>query len=131
MKDAMRIWWPHLSQIGLYLLSGGMTALLDFGSYFLLLWMGTWYVTANIVSNTLGFFGAFLLHKYVVFQKNGLLFHHFCRYCVLNGMNFVVQFFLLILLVETFGMDEGTAKLASWLLSSIGNFFLYKFLVYV
>lgn len=122
---------PHLSQIGLYLFSGGIAAFLDFGSYFTLLRMGTWYVTANIVSNTLGFLGAFLLHKYVVFQKNGLLFHHFCRYCVLNGVNIAVQFLFLVLLVENMGMDESTAKIASWILSSIGNFFLYKFLVYV
>lgn len=122
---------PHLSQIGLYLLSGGITALLDFGSYFFLLWMGTWYVTANLASNVLGFLGAFLLHKYVVFQKNGMLLHHFCRYCVLNGVNFAVQFLFLVLLVEQLGMDQSTAKIVSWILSSLGNFFLYKFLVYV
>ncbi|OGJ57748.1 hypothetical protein A3H22_02255 [Candidatus Peribacteria bacterium RIFCSPLOWO2_12_FULL_55_15] len=122
---------PHLSQIGLYLLSGSITALLDFGSYFFLLRMGTWYVTANIVSNAIGFLGAFLLHKYVVFQKNGMVFHHFCRYCVLNGINVVVQFLFLIVLVETLGMNESTAKFVSWFLSSLGNFFLYKFLVYV
>lgn len=122
---------PHLPQIGLYLLSGGIAALLDFSAYFALLWMGTWYVAANVASNAAGFLGAFLLHKYVVFQKNGLLFHHFCRYCVLNGINIVAQFLFLIFLVENMGMDEGVAKIMSWILSSAGNFFLYKFLVYV
>lgn len=122
---------PHLPQIGLYLLSGGIAALLDFSAYFALLWMGTWYVTANVVSNAVGFLGAFLLHKYVVFQKNGLLFHHFCRFCVLNGINIATQFLFLVLLVEKMGMDENAAKIMSWILSSGGNFFLYKFLVYV
>lgn len=122
---------PHLSQYGLYLLSGGTAAILDFGSYFLLLWTGTWYIVANLLSNILGFVGSFLLHKFFVFRKRGDILHHFCRYCLINLIVIVVQSFLLVILVEWLHIDTSTAKILSWFLSSLGNFFLYKFLVYV
>lgn len=122
---------PHLSQIGLYLLGGGTAAILDFGSYFLLLWMGMWYIVANFLSNALGFAGAFLLHKFFVFRKQGAILHHFCRYCLVNLVVIAVQSFLLVLLVEWLYVNESTAKILSWFLSTLGNFFLYKFLVYV
>lgn len=122
---------PHLPQFGLYLLSGGAAMLLDFGSYFLLLWMGTWYFAANVLSNALGFVGSFLLHKFFVFRKQGATLHHFCRYCLINIAVVAVQSVLLVILVEWLSVDVSTAKILSWFLSSLGNFFLYKFLVYV
>lgn len=122
---------PHIHQFSCYIGSGAAAAALDFGSYFLLMWMGVWYVTANIFGNVLGFFGAFLFHKYLVFHQHSGFVNHFVRYCILSLFNVVLQTMLLMLFVERLNIDAGSAKIASWILSALGNFFLYKFFVYV
>ncbi|MBI3332451.1 GtrA family protein [Candidatus Peregrinibacteria bacterium] len=114
-----------------YLMSGGLAVALDFGGYFVLLWLDVYYVTANIVGNILGFFGAFLLHKYFVFGKHDAIVNHFVRYCVINIFNLIAQTALLFVFVEYLHLDEGSAKFISWALTVLWNFFLYKFLVYV
>lgn len=114
-----------------YLESGIAAALFDFGSYFVLLHLGVWYVTANIVGNALGFVSAFLFHKYISFQRSGSMLNHFVRYCVLNVVNIVAQTALLWIFVELLGIDASSAKVASWGVTVLGNFFLYKFFVYV
>ncbi len=114
-----------------YLLSGGTAFVLDFGSYFLLLNVGVWYVTANVVGNILGSFGAFLLHKYLVFEKKDKTAEHFVRYCIMNLVNAAAQTILLYMLVEYARLDEGDAKFLSWAITTFWNFFLYKFFVYV
>lgn len=118
-------------QFLLYLASGGTAFVLDFGSYFLLLQAGVWYVGANIVGNVLGFFGAFLLHKYLVFGKRDKTAEHFVRYCIVNIINIAAQTILLYLLVEYARMGEGDGKFISWAITTFWNFFLYKFFVYV
>ena len=115
----------------MYLISGGLAVVVDFGSYFLLLQMDVWYVTANIVSNILGFFATFVLHKYIVFGKKDAVLNHFVRYCILTIINIVAQTMLLYAFVEYLHLDEGSAKFASWFITVLWNFFLYKFFVYV
>lgn len=115
-----------------YLASGVGAVVCDFGSYFLLTNIfGVWYVTANTVGNILGFFSAFLFHKYFSFRKNDQLTKHFIRYCLLNLFNFFIQTALLWLLVEKAAVDTGSAKVGSWGMTVLWNYFLYKFLVYV
>jgi len=121
----------HTRQFLLYLVSGGASVVVDFGSYFLLIWLGSHYVTANVVGNTLGFLSAFFFHKYFVFKKYDKSANHFVRYCLLTLFNVVVQTLILVLLVEWFSFDQGSAKLLSWIISTLGNFFFYKFFVYV
>lgn len=114
-----------------YVASGGLAVFLDFGSYFLLLWLGVYYVTANIVGNILGFFATFLFNKYFVFERKDRIMNHFVRYCLINLFNLIAQTALLYLFVERLHMDEGSAKFVSWGMTILWNFFLYKFIVYV
>jgi len=118
-------------QFGLYLVSGSLAFLIDFGSYFLMLQLDVWYVTANIISNILGFFATFVLHKYIVFGKKDAVLNHFVRYCILTIANIVAQTMLLYAFVEYLHLDEGSAKFVSWFITVLWNFFLYKFFVYV
>lgn len=120
-----------LRQFLRYLASGGFAFVLDFGSYFLLLWLDVYYVTANVIANVLGFFGAFFFHKYFAFQKRDRIVSHFVRYCLVNVFNVVMQTILLYVFVEYAHLDEGNGKFLSWAFTIVWNFFLYKFLVYV
>ena len=124
--------FPQITkQFILYVASGLGAVAFDFGSYFLLLKFGVWYVAANVVGNILGFFSAFVFHKYIAFQKHGEIAEHFLRYCLVNLGTFLAQTGLLYVFVESLHMGEGDAKFLSWAVTILANFFLYKFLVYV
>lgn len=131
MRNILKNTQPAITEFTLYVMSGVLSALIDFGIYFLLLQLHIWYVTASLTGNILGFIGAFLVQKYVVFNKKHSTIKHFFRYCVINLIDAGVTTALLILFVAEFHWDEGLSKILSAGTVVFWNFFLYKFLVYV
>ncbi len=127
----LRALFPHLRKFMLYVLSGGTAAVADIGSYFLLLQLGTWYITASVISGVIGFFTAFLLHKYVVFQKRKTFMSHLGRYFIVDMTNLAIITGFLYLLVDRGGMDPRPAKFVALAPVVLWNFFVYKFVVYV
>ena len=127
----LRALLPHLTKFMLYVLSGCTAAAADIGSYFLLLSLGTWYIAASVVSGMIGFFAAFLLHKYVVFQKRSAFMSHLGRYFLVDMANLAIIIGLLYLLVDRGGMDPRPAKFVALAPVVLWNFFVYKFVVYV
>lgn len=126
------VWiFKHARQFILYLSSGGVAAVLDFGSYYALLSIGVWYIIANIISGLLGFFFLFFLHKNVVFNKRSFFLRHLGRYFLVNMMNIAVLTILMYVLVEFGGMSAGLAKVVAFIPVVSWNFFVYKFFVYV
>lgn len=121
----------HLPQFSLYVLSGGTAAVVDFGSYALLLHLGIWYVTATMASGTLGFITTFLMNKFVAFRKNADFWKHLVRFAIVDGANILVGTIVLYGLVEGLGMEKQMAKLIVMGMVVCWNFLLYKFFVYV
>ena len=123
---------PHAGQFGRYLVSGGMAFVVDYGSYLLLLhFLQPWYVIPSMVSGTLGFFSAFVFHKFLVFKKQKETLRHFLRYCAMQFMNVLAQSAILYALVEWFSVDPKIGKIIAIACCVAWNFFLYKFFVYV
>jgi len=123
--------FPHVKTFSLYVLSGGAAAIADFGSYFVLLWLGVWYLAASVIGNVLGFFMAFFLHKYVVYKKRSAFMKHLFRYFVIDMVNMAVISGLLFVLVDVGGVDPRPAKFIAFAPVLLWNFFIYKFAVYV
>jgi len=121
----------HLGQFSLYVLSGGTAALVDFGSYDIMIRIGMWYVAASIISSTLGFFTTFLLNKYVVFMRNREFLKHLMRFFVVDVLNTAASTLVLYGLVDGLGMEKQIAKLIAMGMVVFWNFFIYKFFVYV
>jgi putative flippase GtrA len=120
-----------LYQLGRYLLSGGVAAVVEFGSYLLLLELGLWYVHAGAASGVFGFAAAFLGHKYVVFRKPKAFTRHLIRFAVLDLFNTISATALLFVLVEIAELREDLSKFISMAAVVLWNFALYKRLVYV
>ena len=118
-------------QFMVYVGSGGTAAFLNYTTYLLLLWSGIYYLYASTTSEVVGFFSAFLLHKYVVFRKSGQMQRHFGRYCLLSTINFVILTGILYALVEYLSISEESSKLIAMALVVLWNFVAYKFFVYV
>jgi putative flippase GtrA len=121
----------HYRKFALYMISGFGAAIADLGSYFLLLHFDVWYIAASIVSGIFGFATAFLLHKYIVFQKNDEFMKHLLRYFIVDMINLGIITLILYGLVEHIGIDAGIAKFAALAPVVLWNFFIYKFFVYV
>ncbi|MDO8468460.1 MAG: GtrA family protein [Candidatus Peribacter sp.] len=122
---------PHLGQFALYVLSGGTAAVVDFGSYSLLLYLGVWYIGASLVSGILGFATTFLMNKYVAFRKKDNMLRHLLRFFIVDMLNILAITLVLYGLVEGFGMDKQIAKILAMGMVVLWNFFVYKFFVYV
>jgi putative flippase GtrA len=123
---------PHAWQFLRYLFSGGMAFVIDFGSFEVMTrLLGVWYVAATMISGLLGFFSAFVLHKYIVFAKKEQTRAQFVRYTILQMFNLLAQTLIVYMMVEYAGAPKEVAKIASIACSVSWNFFLYKFLVYV
>lgn len=127
----MRCLLPHLTRFAVYVFSGCIAAVADIGSYFLLLHFGAWYITANIIGGIAGFCTAFLMNKFIVFQKKNDFLKHLGRYFVVDMINLVIITAVLYILVDSVGIDEGAAKFIALAPMVLWNFFVYKFVVYV
>lgn len=121
----------HARQILLYILSGGIAASVDFGGYSLLIHLGVWYLHASILSTIAAFFTTFLLNKYVVFRKKGVLLRHLIRFTIVDLINTILSNVLLYCFVTSISIEEHIAKIAAMGVVVLWNFFIYKFVVYV
>lgn len=120
-----------MNQIFLYILSGLLANLIDILGFYGLYHMGVWYVLASFMSGAVGFVSAFVLQKYVVFQKRQNGTRHFTRYCILGAFNIIAISVILYCCVEYLSLSKEIAKIianggmASW------NFLIMKRLIYV
>jgi putative flippase GtrA len=121
----------HIGQFSLYVLSGGTAAIVDFGSYAIMIRVGVWYIAASVISSTLGFFTTFLLNKYVVFMRREEFLKHLSRFFIVDVLNTVASTLVLYGLVDGLGVEKQIAKIIAMGMVVLWNFFIYKFLVYV
>ncbi len=121
----------HAHQIFFYLLSGGTAAMLEIGTYLLLLHWGVWYISASIIAFVLSYITVFFLHKYLVFKKPKDFFKHLKRHLAVEGFNLLATNILLYVLVEHTSIGEEWGKFLTMGLGATWNFFLFKFLVFV
>lgn len=121
----------HLRQFLLYIVSGGTSAIVEFGSYVLLLRIEVWYIVASVIAFILSYITAFLLHKYIVFRKPEDFLKHLRRHAAVEASNILVGIALLYVFVEYFGLGEEWGKIITMGLGVLWNFVLFKFLVFV
>ena len=121
----------HARQILLYLLSGGTSALVELGSYLVLLHWRIWYIAASVIAFFLSYITAFFLHKYLVFKKPEDFFKHLKRHLTVEGFNVLATNALLYILVEHTPIGEEWGKLVTMGIGAAWNFVLFKFLVFV
>ncbi|MDD4287131.1 MAG: GtrA family protein [Candidatus Peribacteraceae bacterium] len=121
----------HLPQFSLYVLSGGTAAVVDFGSYAILLRLGVWYIVATVVGGVLGFATTFLMNKYVAFKKKNDFLRHLFRFFIVDMANILVGAIVLYGLVDGLGMEKQVAKILTMGMVVLWNYFIYKFFVYV
>jgi putative flippase GtrA len=121
----------HARQITLYFISGGIGALVEIGSYLLLLRTGMWYLAASVIAFLLSYITSFLLHKYLVFGRPEDFLKHLRRHAAVEGFNVFATNIVLFMLVEHLHVSAEWAKPITMGLGAMWNFVLFKFLVFV
>ncbi len=123
---------PHMPQVIRYLISGGTGAFLQLSALqaMLLIWGTGEYKTLTLVSQAIGLVSVFLLHKYVVFRKREKTASQTWRFLVLQAVNFVAQYYMVILFVEILGLYPTIANILAIGVTVCWNFVIYKFIVY-
>ena len=98
----------HRHSIGEFIkfaLVGLLNTAVDVAIFFLLTWVGTPYVAAQVVSYSCGAANSYLLNKFWTFRSSGLSYAEVVRFTVVNLVSLGISIVVLTLLHDTAGLD--------------------------
>lgn len=118
-----------------YLIVGGLTTLLDWGLFTVLVKsLGMDHLIANIISTAAAIFFAFFANKFIVFRSMGrdknTLFSELGRFLGSRLATFLLQEALLFLGVNLLHFDSVLMKMLTSVLVIILNYFLSKIFIF-
>ncbi len=121
----------HGRQVLLYLICGTIANVVDIGLYWILFWLGMWYIAASVVSGVIATATSFLLHKYIVFERTEHMFAHLVRYLLFALFDIAAVAGILFVCVHYIGINEEISKVIANGAVVLWNFFAFKFFVYI
>ena len=117
-----------------YLICGGLTTLVGFGSFVLLAYLGFSTAFANTVSTALAVLFAYFANKVFVFRSARwslkFIAEEFAKFCSGRLVMFVVETSLLVLLVDIVGLNSALMKAFTLVLVVVGNYCFSKWIVF-
>lgn len=118
-----------------YLVVGGITTLLDWGIFTLLVKVFSLdHLLANIISTACAILFAFFANKYIVFRSlerdRGTLLRELSRFAASRLFTFLLQELLLFITVNLMHLDSVIMKMATSVLVIILNYFLSKLFIF-
>lgn len=111
-----------------YSVSGAVATLVDWGSFFVMSSMLSWYyMLAVCVSFTLGSLANFTLNKYVTFKnKYDKLHHQYLLHLAVSIVSLGITIFIMYALVDMTGLHKLNARILTTLIVLPVNFVLHK-----
>jgi putative flippase GtrA len=97
------------------------------GTYYLFLWLGCYYMIANVLSWIISVFNAFYWNNKYVFKSSTTWFRALFRTYISYGVSFLVGTAILFALVEWCGISDIIAPLLVLIVTIPLNFVLNKF----
>ena len=119
-----------------YLFFGVLTTLVSLGFFALFFYSaGMGGALAGAVSNILSIFFAFFTNKLWVFESPSwsrkIFWPEFLKFCASRALTFVIDIFVLMLLVDNLGFDAMIVRILTMVvIHVIGNYVLSKWLVF-
>lgn len=118
-----------------YVIVGGITTLLDWGIFTLLVKVFSLdHLLANIISTACAILFAFVANKYIVFRSlkrdKGTLLRELSRFAASRLFTFLLQELLLFITVNLLHFDSVIMKMATSILVIILNYFLSKLFIF-
>lgn len=127
----MRAWLQNnTSYLPRFVISGGLVATVDFGSYSLLYLLGMNIASANIIGMLVGFIAGFYLHKNITFRVRGSArIPMFGRYLLAFLVNLVIAYYCLQLFHQYTG-EAFIAKIVTMFIVFFSNFLISRYFVF-
>lgn len=113
-----------------FLMSGGVSALVEYSTFLLLHGLGLVLVLANALSFSCGLVVSFLLNKHWVFSHKGSARKQFAQYLVLAGVNLAAGSGVIVVLVHGLGLRPFVAKLCVMVMVAAWNFVIYQKIIF-
>ena len=123
----------HRHSIGEFMkfaLVGLLNTAVDVVIFFLLTWVNTPYVAAQVVSYSCGAANSYLLNKFWTFRSSGLSYAEVVRFTVVNLVSLAISIVALTLLHETAGLDLAVSKAGATVCALAANFLGNKLWVF-
>ena len=107
-------------------LIGVLNTLITISSYMLLVYLGVYYILANIIGYSLGVINSFYWNKNWVFQVNSKQRNIFMKFVLVNLVTLVINTLILYLLNHYLHIHSYLAQIIATGFGLIVNFFLNK-----
>jgi putative flippase GtrA len=123
----------HRHSIGEFIkfaLVGLLNTAVDVAIFFLLTWVNTPYVAAQVVSYSCGAANSYLLNKFWTFRSSGLSYAEVVRFTVVNLGSLVISIVVLTLLHETADLGLAVSKAGATVCALALNFLGNKLWVF-
>lgn len=113
-----------------FALVGLLNTGVDVAIFFLLTWIGTPYVAAQVVSYSCGAANSYLLNKVWTFRSSGISYTEIVRFTVVNLVSLGISVVVLSLLHGTAGLELAAAKGGATVCALAANFIGNKLWVF-
>lgn len=119
-----------IAEFSKFTLVGLVNTGVDVAIFFLLTWIGTPYVAAQVVSYSCGAANSYLLNKAWTFRSSGTSYTEIVRFMVVNLLSLGISIVVLTLLHTTAGLGLTTAKAGATVCALAANFLGNKLWVF-
>ncbi len=110
-----------------FLFVGGLNTLVGLGSYALLVYLGVYFLLANLISFALGVCHSFLWNKFFTFRSKERSLSELLRFTVVYGLSFVVSNFALYLMVIELRLNTYLSGIINVLIITCISWFGHNF----
>ena len=117
-----------------YLIFGGLTTLVGFGTYGLFSYIGMSVLFSQTLSSALAILFAFITNKLIVFESKSwdakTVLRELASFCAGRLATFLIETGLLLLFVEKLGFPNLPVKCVTMVQVVVGNYVISKFAVF-
>src|SRR5438105_14886551 len=96
----------HVRQLVKYVLVGGLTTLVNFAVYGLLILVGVHYLAAAVVAFLVATLNSYTLNRVWTYQAGAHTHSRFAKFLITQLTGLAINLSVLALLVETFGFNK-------------------------
>lgn len=110
-----------------YIVAGGLTTLVNFVVYYLLIYVKIDYKISNTVAFVASVIFAFIINKHYVFNSDKGYLKEFIKFSIGRAATYALDIGCMVLLIEFISVNEYVAKIWTNILVIIVNYFISKF----
>lgn len=110
-----------------FLITGGVNTAAGYGTFALLLWLGTHYLSANVAATVVGVTCSYFLNKYFTFRQYKKSYSEALRFVSVYAVSFLLGCAALYLLVDLLSVSAYAAGVLNLVFTTLISWFGHKY----